>query len=98
MIDINTFLLMLLCILGSILLIVLIILGIKMINIVNRFNGVLNELDVKLNKFDKAFQIVDIFTDNLALISDKIVDLISSTIRKMLTKKKKRKEEEINEQ
>lgn len=98
MIDINTFLLMLLCILGSILLIVLIILGIKMINVVNRFNGVLNELDVKLNKFDKAFQVVDIFTDNLALISDKIVDLISSTIRKMLTKKKKRKEEEINEQ
>lgn len=98
MIDVNTFLLMLLCILGSILLVVLIVLGIKMVAVVNRFNGVLDDLEAKIERFDKAFRIVDIVTDNMASISDKIVDAVSSIIRKIVSKKNQGKEEIDNEQ
>lgn len=97
MIDVSTFLLMILCILGSILLVILIILAIKLINTVNRINGMMDELDNKLMKFDKVFRIVDIATDNMALISDKVVDGVSTVIRKIFYRKEKRKGEENNE-
>lgn len=96
MIDINTFLLILIGILCSILLVVLIVLSVKIIYTVNRVNKVIDEIDVKLAKFDKAFSLVDIVTDNMALVSDKLVDGIAYVIRKVFNRKK-RKEDEINE-
>lgn len=98
MIDINTFLLMLIYILCSILLIVLIILSVKLINTINRFNGMMDDINNKIGKFDKMFHLVDMITDNMALVSDKIVDGISAVIRKIFTRKNiKGKEEENNE-
>ena len=96
MIDVNTFLVMLMYILGSILIVTLIVLVVKLISTVNRLNGIMDEITVKINKFDKAFQIVDIVTDNMALISDKLVDMLSNFIRKVFNKKIK--EEELDEQ
>lgn len=96
MIDINTFLLILIGILCSILLVVLIVLSVKIIYTVNRVNKVIDEIDVKLSKFDKAFNLVDIVTDNMALVSDKLVDGITYLIRKVFNRKK-RKEDDINE-
>lgn len=96
MIDVNTFLLMLMYILGSILIVALIVLVIKLISTVNRLNGIMDEITIKINKFDKAFQLVDVITDNMALISDKLVDGLSNLIRKIFNKK--RKEDEISEQ
>ncbi len=93
--DATAFLLLLLYILGSILLVVLIILGIKLINIVNRLNTIMDEINVKLQKADRMLRIVDIVTDNMALMSDKIVDGLSNVIRKFF--KKKEREDEINE-
>ena len=93
--DATAFLLLLLFILGSILLVVLIILGIKLINIVNRLNTIMDEINVKLQKADRMLRIVDIVTDNMALMSDKIVDGLSNVIRKFF--KKKEREDEINE-
>ena len=93
MVDANTFLLMILCILGSVLLVVLIILGIKLINIVNRLNGIVDEVNIKLAKADRMFRIVDVVTDNMALVSDKIVDGLSGVIRKIF----KKKESDIDE-
>ena len=87
MMDANTFLLMILYILGSILLVVLIVLGIKLINVVNRINGIMDEVNVKLAKADRMFRVVDIVTDNMALVSDKIVDGLSNVIRKVFRKK-----------
>ena len=96
MVDINTFLLMMLYILGAILLVCLIILIIKFISTVNRVNGILDDVDNKIAKLDKAFNIVDAITDNMALISDKLVDSISGLIRWIFSKKQIRKEDEIN--
>lgn len=97
MIDINTFLLMLVYTLGSVLLVCLIILVIKLISTINRFNGILDEVDNKIAKLDKAFNIIDVVTDNMALISDKLVDGISGLIRKIFNKKKIGKEDDIRE-
>ena len=100
MIDINTFLLMFVYILCMILLVCLIILSIKLIVTINRFNSILDQVDNKIAKFDKAFQLVDIITDNMALISDKLVDVLSNLIRKIFYRKRNEngKEEDENEQ
>ena len=98
MINANTFLLILIGILCSILLVVLIILSVKLIYTIDRVNKVMDEIDIKISKFDKAFSLVDVVTDNMAIISDKLVDGISYMIRKILRRKKKGKEEEINEE
>lgn len=98
MIDVNTFLTMLIYILGAVLIVTLIVLVIKMINTIDRLNGIMDEVTTKLNKFDKAFRIVDVVTDNMALVSDKLVDLLSNFIRKIFNKKNIRKEDDLNEQ
>ena len=97
MIDATTFLSIILSILGSILLVALIILVVKLINTVTRVNNILDEFDKKVEKFDHIFRIADIVTDNMALVSDKIVDGISDFIRNLFNRKK-RKEEIIDEQ
>ena len=96
MVDINTFFLMLLYMLGAILLVCLIVLVIRFISTVNRVNSILDNVDNKIAKLDKAFNIVDVITDNMALISDKLVDGVSTFIRRMFSKKQIRKEEENN--
>ena len=83
-------------ILGSILLIVLIILGIKLIITMNKIENVVDDINVKVNKLNGIFTIIDLTTDKLALFSDKIIDAISTVVRKIFYKKK-RKEEEIDE-
>ena len=96
MIDAATFLLVILYMLGSILLVGLIVLVIKLITTINRINGILDEVDQRINKFDRIFRIADVVTDNMALVSDKLVDGISNFVRSVIHRKK-RKEEDINE-
>ena len=96
MIDANAFFLMLLCILGSILIVALIVLVVKLIFTVNRVNKMLDDVEVKVSKLDKMFDIVDVITDNMSLLSDKIVDTISNLIRKLFNKNGK--EEITNEE
>lgn len=97
MVDINTFLTMIMYILGSILLIYLIILVVKMIHVVDKLNGVMDEVNDRITKFDRMFHFVDYFTDNMAIVSDKLVDGMSNLIRRIFYRKEKRKEEDINE-
>ena len=96
MIDTTTFLTIILSILGSVLLVTLIILVVKLINTVTRVNNMLDEVDKRVEKFDHVFRVADIITDNMALVSDKLVDAISGLIRNIF-KGKKGKEENIDE-
>jgi len=96
MIDATAFFSMIVYILGSILLVALIILVVKLINTVNRINGILNEVDKRIEKIDRIFRITDIVTDNMALVSDKVVDGISNLIRNVVNRKK-RKEDDKSE-
>ena len=96
MIDASTFLLIVLYILGSILLVALIVLVLKLINTITRINLMIDEVDKRVAKFDRIFRVADVVTDNMALVSDKLVDGISGIIRNVF-KRKKGKEEDINE-
>ena len=89
-------LLILLYVLGSILLVVLIILGIKLINTMNKINLVVDDINKKVSSLDGLFSVVDMATDKLALLSDRMVDGITFVIKKLF-KPKKRKEEDIDE-
>lgn len=88
----NTVLPIILYILGSILLIVLIILGIKMIVTMNKIESVVDDVDRKVKTLDDFFSIIDITTDKLSLLSDRVVDMISVIIGKLF-KNKKRKDD-----
>ncbi len=96
MIDASTFLLIILYILGSVLLVALIVLVLKLINTITRINLMIDEVDKRVAKFDRIFRVADVLTDNMALVSDKLVDGISGMIRNVF-KRKKGKEDDINE-
>ena len=77
--------------LGSILLIVLIILGIKLIITMNKIETVVDDINVKVDKLNGLFNIIDYTTDKLALVSDKMVDGVSYILKKVFFKKNKKK-------
>ena len=97
MIDINSFMLLILYILGSVLLVVLIILGIKLINTVTKIDNIVKEIEEKVGKVNKMLSIVDVITDSMALFSDKIVDGISNVLKKLFLKEKRKEDEDIYE-
>lgn len=87
------FLEIMLYVLGSILLIVLIILGVKLIISVDRVNLILDNVEKKIKTVDNVFNVIDKVADSCALLSDKIVDILSGFISKMFIKRKNKKEE-----
>ena len=93
MVDINSFFTMIICILSSILLVILIILGIKLINTGTKADRVLDELEVKIKNLDKMFSVVDVVTDSMAVVSDKIVDAIVYWIKRIFGTKKGKEED-----
>ena len=98
MVDAEVFMNIMLSILGSILLVSLIVLSIKLIHVVDKANKMLDDVNEKVAKFDNLFNMIDLVTDNMALISDKIVDSLSNIIKKVFVKKTDRKEEYIDEE
>lgn len=89
-------LLILLYVLGSIFLVVLIILGVKLINTMNKINLMVDDINKKVSSLDNLFSIIDMTTDKLSLLSDRMIDGITFVIKKLFSHKK-RKEEEIDE-
>lgn len=87
MINLMDMLTVLLYVLGSILLVVLIILGIKMINTMNKIEVVVDDINKKVKSLDGFFSIIDFTTDKLAMLSDKLVDSVSSIIKKIFKRK-----------
>ena len=98
MIDINSFLILVVCILSSILLVVLIVLGIKLIGTVSKVDRILDELELKVRSFDKMFSVVDSITDSMAVVSDKIVDSIVYLIIKIFSGSKRKEEENYGQE
>lgn len=85
-------LLILLYVLGSILLVVLIILGIKLINTMNKINIVVDDINKKVSSLDGLFSVVDMATDKLSLLSDRMVDGITFLIKKIFGHKKRKED------
>lgn len=96
--TLNEVLPIILYILGSILLGILIVLGIKLINVMNKMEKVVDDINTKVSSLNGVFSIIDATTDRLALLSDRMVDGISLIIRKLFAKKnKKSKEKETDD-
>lgn len=94
--NINDIFPVILYILGSILLVVLIILSIKIMFVLKKVDNAIEDYNKKSKKLNGLFDIIDNTTDTISSLSDKIVNLIISSITGLLTKKKK-KEENIDE-
>ena len=95
--TLNEVLPIILYILGSILLGILIVLGIKLINVMNKMEKVVDDINTKVSSLNGVFSIIDATTDRLALLSDRMVDGISLIIRKLFAKKKKKDKEKEND-
>ena len=74
-------------VLGSILLVVLIILGIKLIITMNKIENVVDDITKKVKSLDGLFSIIDMTTDKLAMLSDRIVDMVTVFIKKVFRRK-----------
>lgn len=95
--TLNEILPIILYILGSILLGILIVLGIKLINVMNKMEQVVDDINTKVSSLNGVFSIIDATTDKLSLLSDRMVDGISLVIRKLFAKKKKKDKEKEND-
>lgn len=74
-------------VLGSILLVVLIILGIKLIITMNKIENVVDDINKKVKSLDGLFSIIDMTTDKLAMLSDRVVDMVTMIVKKIFRRK-----------
>jgi len=84
----------LLSILGCALLVVLIILGIKLIQMVDKANSVISDLEKKSQSLNGLFNVIDNVTDAISLFGDRMVEGIAGFISKIFKKRKKIEKEE----
>ena len=78
-------------VLGSILLVVLIVLGVKLIITMNKIENIVDDINGKVKSLNGIFSVIDMTTDKLAMLSDRIVDMVTAFIKKVF----RRKEDEI---
>ena len=74
-------------VLGSILLVILIILGIKLIITMNKIENVVDDINKKVKSLDGLFSIIDMTTDKLAMLSDRVVDMVTMVVKKIFRRK-----------
>lgn len=82
-----------LCALTSILVIILIVLSIKLINTLDKVNKIADDVSKKIESLNGFFNIIDMITDKVSMISDKVVDGVSMIFSKIFSKRKNRKED-----
>lgn len=94
MVDLSTVLPILLYLAGLVLLIVLIIVGIKLIGLLDKFDRIADNVEVKITSLDGAFNIVDKFSDSVAMVSDSLVSGTVKLLSNVFGKNKTSKEDE----
>lgn len=88
MIDVNDLLTIILYITLIVLIIIFIILGIKLIRTLKKVDNVIDDVNIKMNKVNGVFDIIDRTTDFAANVSDKVIGSLSRFINVLLRKKK----------
>ncbi len=76
-----------------ILIIVLIVLVIKAISTLEKVDKVVDDISEKSSKLNGVFNIIDGATDVVSSFSDSVVNVISSGVDKLFTRKKGKKDE-----
>ena len=92
--TLSTVMPIILCTLTSILVIILIVLAIKLINTIDKVNALADDVTKKVNSLNGFFSIVDLVTDKVAFLSDRVVDIVTSFFTKVFSKKTNIKGEE----
>lgn len=77
-----------------ILVIVLIVFVVRMIGTLRRVDEVVDDVNEKVKKLNGLFNVVDTAADTLSIMSNRVVAVLTSSIDKLFTKKKKKKEDE----
>jgi len=85
----QTFLPLVIYVLLIVLLIVGIILGIKAIQMINKVDKVVDDVNDKVQTLNGFFNLVDFTTDKIVSITDKVVEGVSGLIGNIFFKKKK---------
>ena len=80
--------------LGSVLLVVLIVLGVKLINLIESVNTLVDDVQAKSASLNGFFNVIDNVTDTLAGLSDKFVNTVETVVGKIFRKKNKKLSEE----
>ena len=97
MIDAGALFTVILCVLGSILLLVLIVLWLKVIKTLGKINNLVDDVQEKSNKVNGVFDFVDSTTDFVNGFADKIIGGVVGVITSLLDLKKNKNEIGDNE-
>ena len=87
-IDLNNLLTLILFVALIILVVIFIILGIKLIKTLKKIDRVIDDVNLKMNKVNGIFNIIDKTTDYASTISDKIIGTLSKFINSLIYRKK----------
>ena len=77
-----------------VLVIILIVLGIKMLDTLNKVNAILDNAQKKIDSLDGVFNLVDIASNKLSLVTDTIISGIIAFISGLFEKKGKKDTDE----
>jgi len=94
LVNLNELLYVVLFLLLIILVIILIVFGIKLIKTLKKVDNVIDDVNIKMNKVNGVFEIIDKTADYASTISDKIIGSISKFVNMLLKKKKGNDEDE----
>lgn len=80
-----------------VLLVVVIVIGIKLIFTMNKVDLLLDDVTKKVHSLDRVFNMIDYTTDKVAMISDTVVNFITSKLKRIIKFKKNDEEDEDDE-
>ncbi len=74
-----------------VLLVVAIWIGIKLIITMNKVDDILEDISEKAKSLDKLFSIIDFATDRVSMVSDTVINFVSSAVSKIFKKRNTKK-------
>lgn len=74
-----------------VLLVVAIWIGIKLIITMNKVDDILEDISEKAKSLDKLFSIIDFATDRVSMVSDIVINFVSSAVSKIFKKRNTKK-------
>lgn len=80
-----------------VLLVVVIVIGIKLIFTMNKVDLLLDDVTKKVHSLDRVFNMIDYTTDKVTMISDTVVNFITSKLKRIIKFKKNDEEDEGDE-
>lgn len=80
-----------------VLLVVVIVIGIKLIFTMNKVDLLLDDVTKKVHSLDRVFNMIDYTIDKVTMISDTVVNFITSKLKRIIKFKKNDEEDEDDE-